>query len=274
MAFIPLYDNAYLGSAQDIYREIRTKTYDIDLGQTGWMTAEEFQGFLPFLDLRTDSRVLEVGCGAGGCALYLSRITRAQVTGIDVNESAIEQARASAKATPEIGVSFERIDASGQLPFEDASFDAAFSNDAMCHIPDRSAALKEWFRVLKPNGRILFTDAMIITGPITNEQLNTRSSIGLYLFLPPGENERLIREAGFHLITTIDLTSNAAAVSRRWHDARASRSVELAGIEGQATFDGLQKFLACVRMLSEKHVLSRFMYAGRKAGEAFSVLPY
>src|SRR6185312_14931947 len=96
---IPLYDNAYLGSAQDIYRQIRSDTYDLDLGQTGWMDAGELRGFLPFLDLRPGTHVLEVGCGAGGCALYLSRLTHAQVTGIDTNASAIEEARRSAEAS-------------------------------------------------------------------------------------------------------------------------------------------------------------------------------
>ncbi len=266
MAFVPLYDNAYLGSEQALYRQIRADTYDIDLGQTGWMTAEEFRGFLPLLNLEPASRVLEVGCGAGGCALYLSQLTHAQVTGIDVNESAIEQGRNSAQLMPEARVCFERIDANQRLPFGDASFDAVFSNDAMCHIPDRGGALKEWFRVLKPNGRMLFTDAMIITGAITSYQLSTRSSIGLYLFLPPGENERLMREAGFDLISSADLTSNAAAVSKRWHDARASRRDDLVRIEGEPTFEGLQRFLDCVHAVSETHVLSRFVYAGRKDG--------
>jgi SAM-dependent methyltransferase len=267
MAFIRLYDNAYLGSAQNIYRQIRTDTYDLDLGQTGWMNAEELREFLQFLDLTLKTRVLEVGCGAGGCALYLAQLTHAQVTGIDVNPSAIEEARTSAKSMPEARVCFEQIDANELLPFGDASFDAVFSNDAMCHIPDRSRALKEWFRVLKPDGRILFTDAMILTGPITNEQLMTRSSIALCLFLPPGENERLIREAGFDLISSVDLTSNAAAISRRWHDARARRYDDLVRIEGMPTFQGLQKFLSCAHTLSEKRLLSRFMYAGRKAGD-------
>ena len=48
---IPLYDNAYRGDAQEVYRQIRTDTYDVDLGQTGWMDAEELRGFLPLLDL-------------------------------------------------------------------------------------------------------------------------------------------------------------------------------------------------------------------------------
>jgi len=264
MAFVPLYDNAYLGSAQNIYRQIRSETYDLDLGQTGWMNAQELRGFLPFLDLAPETHVLEVGCGAGGCALYLTQLTHTQLTGIDANASAIEEARTSAKSMPEARVCFERIDANLRLPFADASFDAVFSNDAMCHIPDRSPVLKEWFRVLKPNGRILFTDAMIVTGPVTNEQLMTRSSIGLYLFLPPGENERLIREAGFNLISSVDLTPNAAAISRRWHDARARRYDDLVRIEGLPTFQGLQKFLSCVQTLTEKRLLSRLMYAGRR----------
>ena len=111
---------------------------------------------------------------------------------------------------------------------------------------------------------MLFTDAMIVTGPITNEQLMTRSSIGLYVFLPPGENERLIREAGFELITSVDLTSNAAAISQRWHEARARRYEDLVRIEGASTFENLQKFLSCVHTVSDKRLLSRFMYAARK----------
>jgi SAM-dependent methyltransferase len=263
MVPIPLYDSAYLGNAQAVYRDIRSETYDVDLGQTGWMDAEELRGFVPLLDLKPAAQVLEVGCGAGGCALYLIELTGSHVTGIDANPSAIPEARKAAEATNALA-SFEQTDANQPLSFRDASFDAVFSNDAMCHIPDRSRALKEWFRVLKPGGRILFTDAMIVTGPITNEQLMTRSSIGTYLFLPPGENERLIREAGFSLIASADLTSNAAAISQRWHDARARREDDLVHIEGVATFEGLQKFLTCVHTVSDKRQLSRFMYAARK----------
>jgi SAM-dependent methyltransferase len=264
MTFVPLYDNAYRGDAQAVYRQIRTDTYDVDLGQTGWMDAEELRGFLPLLNLTRDSHVLEVGCGSGGCAVYLSRLTHAQVTGIDVNANAIEEARISAKSIPEARTSFEQIDAEKRLPFEDAVFDAIFSNDAMCHIPDRSRALKEWFRVLKPNGRMLFTDAMIVTGPVTSGQLMTRSSIGVYVFVPPGDNERLIREAGFDLLASLDSTSNAAAISKRWHDARARHCEDLVRIEGASTFQSLQKFLTCVHNLSDERLLSRFMYAACK----------
>jgi hypothetical protein len=48
---IELYDTAYAGNAQRVYQEIRRETYDLDLGQTGWMMAEEFRGFWPLLHL-------------------------------------------------------------------------------------------------------------------------------------------------------------------------------------------------------------------------------
>src|SRR3954463_5930199 len=120
MGHIPLYDNAYLGSAQEIYRQIRTETYDLDLGQTGGMNAEELRGFLPFLQLSPETHVLEGGCGAGGCALYVTRLTHAQVTGIDANPSAIEEARRAAESIPETRACFEQIDANQRLPFADA----------------------------------------------------------------------------------------------------------------------------------------------------------
>jgi SAM-dependent methyltransferase len=180
-----------------------------------------------------------------------------------VNASAIEEARSAAAELPGARISFQQIDAREKLPFVDNSLDAVFSNDAMCHIPDRAATLNEWRRVLKPGGRILYTDAMIVTGPLTGEQLLTRSSIGLYVFLPPGENERLIRDAGFDLLSTVDLTPSAAAIAKRWHDARMRRQEDLVQIEGISTFENLQKFLSCVHQVSEKRLLSRFMYTAR-----------
>ncbi len=264
MAAVPLYDDAYRGNAHELYRQIRTDTYDVDLGQTGWIDAAELRGFLSLLELPFQSHILEVGCGAGGSAPYLSQLTHAQVTGIDANASAIKEARASAQSMPGTRTCFEQIDARERLPFEGASFDAVFSNDAMCHIPDRNCALNEWFRVLKSGGRMLFTDAMIVTGPITNEQLMTRSSIGLYVFLPPGENERLIHEAHFYLITSADLTRNAAVISQRWYEARARRREDLVRIEGASTFESVQTFLSSVHYLSDKRLLSRFMYEARE----------
>ena len=108
---------------------------------------------------------------------------------------------ATANASPSAGVAnrvtFRKVDASRPLPFSAATFDAVFSNDAMCHIANRLEVLADWQRILRPNGRILFTDAMVLTGPVSHEEIAIRSSIGFYLFVPPEKNERHIEQAGF-----------------------------------------------------------------------------
>lgn len=260
-----LYSTSYDHYAAEVQREVRRETYGEDIGQTGWMTTEEFCRFLQLLAIDAESNVLEVGSGVGGCALFMADRTGCRVTGIDINEHGIRNANALAQEQHlEHRVRFERLDASQPLPFATAEFDAVFSNDAVCHVPHRSRVLKEWLRVLKPGGSILFTDAMIVSGTVSNEEVATRSSIGFYLFLPPGENERLISEAGFELLSVGDLTASTASISRRWHDARDRRREDLVRVEGEASFNGLQKFLACTHTLSSERRLSRCMYLARK----------
>lgn len=266
---IDLYSSSYASYSARVYREVRQETYGEDLGQTGWMTADEFRGFFDLLNLRAGCRVLEVGCGAGGCAVHLAQTAGAQVVGIDVNESGIRNAKELAGSSGlSSRVEFQCVDAGKPLPFDDASFDAVFSNDAMCHVPRRNRAFREWHRILRPGGRMLFTDAMIVTGILSNHEISTRSSIGSYFFLPAGENERIIELAGFQLIRVLNLTQSAADISQRWFDARSKRSRDLLRLEGQTTYSGLQSFLACAHTLARERRLSRFLFAASKPADA------
>jgi SAM-dependent methyltransferase len=159
---------------------------------------------------------------------------------------------------------FQKADGSRKLPFANNLFDAVICNDVMCHIPHRGKVLREWFRVLRPGGRMLFTDAMVITGLISNSEIAARSMIGKYFFLPVGENERLIRAAGFRLINSDDLTSACSDTAARWHDSRAKHSSQVSRLEGAQNYRALQKFLWCVRTLTEERRLSRFSYLAVK----------
>ena len=264
-AKIDLYNPSYGHSAEQTYREIRLETYGDDFGQTSFATVEEFAALPQLLALDPASTALEIGCGAGGCALLFARKAGCRVVGTDVNAEGIRAANESARSAGLDGrVTFRLLNAGESLPFEAESFDAIYSNDAMCHLPGRLAVLREFHRVLKPGGLLAFSDALVLTGAVSNEELAIRSSIGFYLFTPRGENERLLAAVGFQLVRVDDTTENAAVLARRWHDARAARKSALVAFESEPNFLGLQRFLACGHTLTSEKRLSRYLYVARK----------
>jgi SAM-dependent methyltransferase len=264
--FVDLYDSAYGNFTAAILAQVRREAFGEDIGQNSWLTADEYLRFFDWLELKSASQVLEVACGSGGPALFLARTVGCQILGIDNNENGVATAT---RTTQEQGLDslarFQLADAGQSLPFEDQLFDSIVCIDAINHLPNRPHVLAEWYRVLKPGGRILFTDPIIVTGLLANEEIAIRSSIGYFLFAPAGENERRLKEAGFELIHCEDVTENEAQVSKRWHEARAQRRDELLRIEGEKRFEGLQQFLSVVHRLSSERRLSRFVFVARRA---------
>ena len=264
-AKIDLYNSSYANYALDAYSEIRLETYGEDFGQTSWVTTAESHEIPKLLQLSSSSSVLEIGCGSGGYAVDLAKRIGCQLVGLDINAEGVRNAKALAEKD-KLGarVKFEQCDVSQRLPVEDNAFDAIYSNDVLCHVPRRSQVLSDLRRVLKPRGRLLFSDALIIGGLLSHEEIATRSSIGMYFFSPPGENERLIKQSGLKQIDARDTTDSAALLSKRWHDAREKRKAALVASEGEANFAGVQRFLECVHTLTAEKRLLRFLYVAEK----------
>ncbi len=262
---VDLYNTSYGNSEAEVYSEIRRETYGIDLGQTSWVSREELAEIPRLLQIDAVSNMLEIGCGAGGCALHFAATFGCRVTGMDLNAHGIRAAEHSAVAQQlSERARFIVHDAATRLPFPDETFDAVYSNDAFCHIAGRPALLRECRRVLRRGGRLLFSDALVVNGAVTNEEIAARSSIGYYVYVPGGENERLMSVAGFSGVEARDTTAQAAAISGRWRDARARQQGALVKIEGEKTFEGLQNFLSCVQKLTAEKRLARFLYTGFK----------
>ncbi|AXC12607.1 putative sterol methyltransferase [Acidisarcina polymorpha] len=262
---VDLYDNAYRNHESAIYRAVRIETYGEDFGQTSWVTTQESNEIPRLLGLRSDSFVLELGCGSGGYTLHLGETVGCRLIGVDINQPGVRNANLLAQSRGLASrVHFELCDASKRLPFDDNTFDAVFSNDVLCHLPGRPEVLVEMFRVLKPGGRVLFSDALVVGGIVSHEEIATRSSIGFYMYSPPGENERLMERAMFRDIRAKDTTESAARIAKRWHDARKKREDELVAAEGSANFEGLQRFLSCVHLLTNEKRLLRYLYVANK----------
>jgi len=263
---VDLYDNAYAHYDADVYRAVRLETYGEDLGQTGWTTTEESNEIPRQLGITPAREVLEIGCGSGRYALQVAAAAGCRIVGVDLNERGIRNAnRLASVQNLSARARFEIADCSQPLRFQGGSFDAAFSNDVLCHIPGRAAILTELIRVLKPGARFLFSDALVIGGLISHQEIAARSSIGYYLFSPPGENERLLEQAGFRVLKVEDTTQSASAVAKRWCDARQKRAEALLAIEGKENFEGLQQFLSNVYVLTNERRLLRLLYLAERA---------
>ena len=263
---VDLFDSTYSNFGEQVLQSVREETFGRDIGQNSWLTADEYDRFISWLKLLPGDHALEVASGSGGPAHYLACKTNCHVTGIDENESGVATASKTSSQT-RTRVEFKVADANAQLPFDDKTFDALLCIDSMNHFADRLNVFREWRRVLRAGARAVFTDPVVITGPVTNDELALRSSVGLFLFVPPGVNEQLIEDAGLKLVQTEDVSENAALVSRRWCDARERHRDALMQIEGEIRFAGLQKFFAAVNRLTSERRLSRIAYLVERADQ-------
>lgn len=258
--------STYSHFTEQALANVRRETFGVDIGQNSWLTVEEYDRFLSWLGLTSDDHVLEIASGSGGPALYLASTVGCRVTGIDANAAGVTTAsEMAARSSQHPRVRFSVADANARLPFDDSSFDAIICIDSMNHFPDRLAVFREWNRVLRTGRRAIFTDPVVISGAVTNDELALRSSIGVFLFVPPDVNERLIAEGGLRLVRQEDVTDNAALVADRWFQARGRHKDELARIEGEERFEALQRFFATVHQLSSERRLSRIAYLAEKA---------
>ena len=101
--------------------------------------------------LPTSARVLDAAAGPGTLAL-LAAACGARVSAIDFSPAMIAQLRRRAAAAGLSGID-ARLGDGQVLPFEDTSFDAAFSMFGLMFFPDRAAGFRELRRVLRPQGR-------------------------------------------------------------------------------------------------------------------------
>ncbi len=115
--------------------------------------------------IRSGEAVLDMGCGAGFDAFVAAQLVgpSGRVAGIDLSPEMLAIADAGKPGTGFVQVEFRQA-AVEAMPFPDESFDLALSNGVLNLIPDKPAALREIFRVLRPGGRLQACDMGLVGG--------------------------------------------------------------------------------------------------------------
>lgn len=259
------YDASYRDVDSPLMRRIRREAYGEDIGQHSWVNAAELREDATHLRLAPTRRLLDLGCGPCGPLTFLLATTGCEGVGIDLSASAVAAGRARAEALGIAGRFDARTgDLNAPLPFDAATFDAAISVDAVLHVRDRAALFGEVARVLRPGGRLLFTDAGIVTGPVSIDELQRRSAHGYTQFVPPGLNERMLAESGLTLLASEDRTAGVVSNARGRFEATRRHRDGLSTEWGPDWVERQIDYLAATLALTERRALSRFMYTAEK----------
>jgi SAM-dependent methyltransferase len=258
------YSDFYSRFDSALMRRLRAEAYGTDIGQHSWVTAEELEEDVPLLALSEASRVLDLGCGPGGPLAFLVGMLGCRGVGVDVSAPAIASARNRAVSLDIARfVEFDEADLDAPLLFADGVFDAAISLDVILHVRDRVDLFREVARVLAPKGRFLFTDAGIITGAVSDDDIRLRAVHGSTHFVPPGFNESMLERAGFRLLEREDRTASLLRNARGRVAARSAHRAALEAVEGVTGFERQMRYLETVVDLAQRGAVSRMTYVAQ-----------
>ena len=255
------YQSLYEKFDSPLMSQVRLEAYGEDIGQHSWVTAEDLRHDAPRLKLTGAARLLDLGCGPCGPLAFLMQTTGCSGTGLDSSADALSVGRRRAQS---LGVDDRLMvcetDLDRGLPVATGTVDAAISLDVILHLRDRLRTFTEIARVLMDGGRFLFTDAAVVTGAISSEEVATRSMHGFTQYCAPGFNERTLEFAGLTLLETEDRTHGIWHNARGRLEARLRHQADLEQLESAEGFASYQGYLQTIVSLSQRGALSRVMY--------------
>jgi sarcosine/dimethylglycine N-methyltransferase len=212
--------------------------------------------------LRSDSQVVDAGAGYGGAARWLARHKGCKVACVNLSEAQNARNRELTRAAGLDELIDVRDGSFEEMPFENARFDVAWSQDSLLHSGDRAKVFAEIDRVLKPGGEFIFTDPMqaddcpagVLQPVLDRIHLETLGSIGFYR----REAERL----GWQEIGVDGLTHQLIAHYGRVRRELEGRRPELSKVVSRPYID---------RMIQG---LEHWIEAGKKGYLAWGILHF
>ena len=118
-----------------------------------WSRHWRAQSFIKELKAAGAKRILDIGCAAVYPTIFAKE--GFEVTGFDVSEEALSQARGLAEKWVVASMVMTKQGYAQELPFKEGEFDSVVMGEVLEHVPDPDVCLAEAMRVVKPGGIVL-----------------------------------------------------------------------------------------------------------------------
>ena len=159
-----------------------------------------------FASLKEGETVLDLGSGAGlDCFLAANKVgQKGRVIGVDMTPEMIDKARQNARKSKRENVEF-RLGEIENLPVADNAVDVVISNCVINLSTNKQRVFKEAFRVLKPGGRLMVSDIVLLKELPEVIKKSVRAYIGcLSGAVMEDKYVGMIKAAGFHDVNIIE----------------------------------------------------------------------
>jgi SAM-dependent methyltransferase len=153
------------------------------------------------MGLKPAAELLDIGSGVGGPARFVANSAGANVTGIDLTQSYVDIATSLSKRT---GMADRTRFVQGSaldMPFADASFDAAMILHVGMNLSDKAKLMSETARVLRPGGIFAVYDVMRLKAGALSFPLPWASSESISFVATPDDYRSAAAAAGFSVTT-------------------------------------------------------------------------
>ncbi len=194
--------------------------------------------------LGPEGRVLDLGAGYGGAARFLAEKYGCHVTALNLSEiendrnRALNESRGLEYTIEVVEGSFEEV------PYDEASFDVVWSQDAILHSGERKKVFEEVSRVLKGDGDFVFTDPMKSDGCPDEILQPILDRLHLDSLGSPGFYRRTAREVGLKEVNFEDHTEQLPTHYARVLEETEQREDELSEAVSRDYLDRMKKGLS------------------------------
>jgi cyclopropane fatty-acyl-phospholipid synthase-like methyltransferase len=162
--------------------------------------------------LKPGMHVADFCAGLGGPARYLAHKYDVHVIGVELNPDRVQGAN---RLTQLVGMTDKVNMLLGDVTdvdMPDASVDAVISQEALLHVPDKRAALREAHRILRPRGRLVFSDWVLHRPLSAADTQSMWQGIAAQDLLGIADYVAALKEEGFTVEASEDLTAQWAVI--------------------------------------------------------------